>query len=246
MEEGGRLAQNRAAWNRKPGLRLVYEAIYRRIGAALVPGRTLEIGAGTGNFKEFAPDVVATDIQFAPWLDLIADAHLLPLEDGSVDNVVMVDVLHHLPRPLLGLTELARVLRPGGRIVLAEPAITLGSTLFYRYLHHEPVDFSVDPFCDAPLWDDGDPYAANQAIPTLLFVREIDRFTRAIPGLRLHSRQWLNLLAYPLSGGFQRWTLLSAAMTRSLLALEERLTPAIGRLTGFRILVVLEKTAQLE
>ena len=244
MEEGGRLAQNRAAWNRKPGLRLVYESIYRRIGAALVPGRTLEIGAGTGNFKEFAPDAVATDIQFAPWLDLIADAHQLPLEDDSVDNVVMVDVLHHLPRPLHGLTELARVLRPGGRIVLAEPAITPGSSLFYRYLHREPVDFSIGPFSDAPLWDDGDPYAANQAIPTLLFVREIDQFARAIPELRLHSRQWLNLLAYPLSGGFQRWTLLSAAMTRSLLALEERLTPTIGRLMGFRILVILEKTVR--
>jgi len=36
------------------------------------------------------------------------------------------------------------VLRPGGRAVIVEPAITWGSTLFYLLMHPEPVRMSAD------------------------------------------------------------------------------------------------------
>jgi SAM-dependent methyltransferase len=45
-------------------------------------------------------------------------AHALGLEDASVDLVTMVRVMHHLPDPAPVLAELARVLAPGGRLVL--------------------------------------------------------------------------------------------------------------------------------
>jgi hypothetical protein len=40
--------------------------------------------------------------------------------------------------------EAARVLRLGGRVLMVEPAITWGSTSFYRLFHHEPVRTSAD------------------------------------------------------------------------------------------------------
>ena len=41
----------RAIWRKKPALRAVYGDIYRRIDARRRPGRTLEIGGGSGNLK---------------------------------------------------------------------------------------------------------------------------------------------------------------------------------------------------
>ena len=98
-----------SVWNRKPVLRAIYEDFYDRIAAMCTPGLTIEIGGGIGNLKRRLPNVVVTDIQFAPWLDCVADAHHLPFADGAAANIVMVDVLHHVefPHPLL----------PGGRAV---------------------------------------------------------------------------------------------------------------------------------
>jgi ubiquinone/menaquinone biosynthesis C-methylase UbiE len=48
-----------------------------------------------------------------------ADAEALPFPDGAFDAVVGAFVVNHLPEPEDGVAELARVLRPGGRIVLA-------------------------------------------------------------------------------------------------------------------------------
>lgn len=48
------------------------------------------------------------------------DAGRLPLADESVDAVTVVDAFHHLPDPDAALAEAARVLRPGGVVVLRE------------------------------------------------------------------------------------------------------------------------------
>ena len=97
-----------------------------------MPGLTIEIGGGIGNLKHRLPQVIATDVQFARWLDCVADAQHLPFASDVIANIVMVDVLHHVEFPMLFFREAERVLRAGGRIVMVEPAITWGSTLFYR------------------------------------------------------------------------------------------------------------------
>ncbi len=44
----------------------------------------------------------------------------LPIADGELDAATLLLVLHHLPDPAAALSEAARVLRPGGRLVIAD------------------------------------------------------------------------------------------------------------------------------
>jgi SAM-dependent methyltransferase len=232
----------RRIWDRKPVLRAIYDDFYDRIAAACRPGLTIELGGGIGNLKRRLPDVIVTDIQPAPWLDCVADAQRLPFAPGVAANIVMVDVLHHLEFPVVFFREAERVLRPGGRMLMIEPAITWGSTLFYRLFHQEPVRTSADIMADGSPDPRRDPYDSNQAAPTLLATRARERFHRRFPALRIMRVDWFSLAAYPLSGGFKRWSLIGEGVARRLLEIERAIEPSLGRFTAFRMMLVVEKS----
>jgi SAM-dependent methyltransferase len=235
-----RLLEYRRTWELKPALKHIYENYYRQIIEQCRPGRTLEIGGGSGNLKAFAPDVLSTDILFAPWLDAVADAQRLPFAAASFDNIVLFDVLHHIERPRMFLAEAMRVLRPGGRLVMIEPAITPISGLFYRLMHPEPVRMADDPLATGDLSPGRDPYDSNQAIPTLLLGRDRARLATQFPELHLVEYRRIGLFSYPLSGGFRPWSLIPAAAVRPLLRLERVLEPLLGRFMAFRLIATLE------
>jgi SAM-dependent methyltransferase len=68
------------------------------------------------------PDHVRDAARRFPWLPVLeGDAADLPLPDDAVDAVVLLDVLEHVPDPAAVLTEIHRVLRPGGSLVLSVP-----------------------------------------------------------------------------------------------------------------------------
>ncbi len=101
-------------------------------------GRLLVLGLGPGHDVAHLPDgvtsVVAVEPDPAmralarrrvaacpvPVVLLSADAHELPLADGSVDAVLCACVLCSVARPPRALAELRRVLVPGGRLLLLE------------------------------------------------------------------------------------------------------------------------------
>ncbi len=231
----------RDIWARKPVLRAVYADFYRRIGAHCRPGRALEIGGGSGNLKSFAPNVVTTDIAFAPWLDAVCDAQRLPFAASTFDSIVMVDVLHHLERPVRFLAEAERVLVPGGRLVFCEPAITPLSGVFYRLFHPEPIDMSVDPIADGPLTKGRDPFESNQAIPTLLTGRFRGAMSARFPKFHLIALDRLSFVGYPLSGGFRPWCLLPRFATGAVLRTEWALRRLLGPIAAFRLLAAYER-----
>ncbi len=159
---------HRAIWARKPVLRRVYGRFFRGLLDRCSPHRPIvELGCGPGFLKRCCPDVIATDIEPTPWIDRVADATDLPFDDASVGNVVAIDVFHHLPKPMMFLGEAARVLKPGGRVVLLEPWTSLAGAAFYRHVHHESADATVDPL--DPFGDAKDPMDGNVALPRLYF-----------------------------------------------------------------------------
>jgi ubiquinone/menaquinone biosynthesis C-methylase UbiE len=100
-------------------------------------GEVLEIAVGTGrNFPFYPEEVLLTGIELSPkMLDLarrrarelgrdadlrVGDAHNLPFPDASFDTVVVTLALCTIPDDHRALAEAARVLRPGGQLLLLE------------------------------------------------------------------------------------------------------------------------------
>jgi len=116
--------------------------------ARLQPGgRLLEVGCGRGAgasliLREFQPDRLAVLDLDGEMIRLaqgylrpqpgglislyVGDVTRLPYRDGALDGVFALGVLHHVPHWRRALTEIARVLRPGGVYVLEE---------FYPFLY---------------------------------------------------------------------------------------------------------------
>jgi hypothetical protein len=125
---------------------------------------------------------------------------------------------------------------------MIEPAITPGSTLFYRLIHHEPVRTSADPLADGVPDPGRDPYDSNQAIPTLIATNHRDRFHDMFPQMRISRVDWFSFAVYPLSGGFKPWSLVTVTMAQRMLRIERKLEGPLGRLAAFRMMLVVEKT----
>jgi SAM-dependent methyltransferase len=117
--------------------------------------RVLEIGCGRGDFARWlssnsgAPAcLVAGDFSISgvagrgrnasgragrlSWL--AADIQDLPFDDRTFDTVLSFETIEHVPHPGVALRELARVLRPGGRLYLTCPSYLNLSGLYRIYL----------------------------------------------------------------------------------------------------------------
>ena len=222
-----RLVSHRQIWSKKPALRKVYADYYQRIARYLIDGPTLEIGSGSGYLREYVKEIYMADILPAPWLDISADAESLPFASRSLANIVMLDVLHHISRPLSFFSEVSRILRPGGRLVMLDPAITPISGIIYKYFHPEPVDMSVDPFQADGLQSGSDPFDSNQALPTLMFgtPKRAAKFEATYPSLQIIENKYFGFATYPMTGGFRGWCFMPSFAVGMLLALERTLEP---------------------
>ncbi len=118
----------------------------RRRLLADLRGTVLEIGAGAGaNFSFFAPDIdwigIEPNLFLHPHLERAArehgfrvdiraqEAEALDLADSSVDAVVATHVLCSVRQPARALSEIWRVLKPGGRFVFIEHVAAPPATL---------------------------------------------------------------------------------------------------------------------
>ena len=246
-----KLKRHREIWKQKKILRDIYTHWYKQILKELKndKGKTIELGAGSGNFKEFKHDVVASDIVFCEWLDISFDAHHIPFKNNSAGNIVMIDVLHHLADPAGFLHEAARVLKTGGRMILIEPFPSPFSLFIYKRFHPEPFIMDIDYFEPPPsvssvssvAKNKKDPWAANQAAAYLLFFKHRKTFLSHFRGkFKILKRKRMSCLLYPGSGGFENKAMIPEALVPFFKLLEILLVP-LRRLLAFRCYIVLEK-----
>ena len=239
------LKSHREIWQKKRILRDIYHDWYRLIIENIADNRpVLEIGPGGGNFKEFFPDVISSDYIFCEWINLNLDAHVLPFRQNSLGNIIFIDVLHHLANPVLFLSEAQRVLQNNGRLIMLEPYISSFSYIIYNYFHQEDVDFKIDVWNRRISNNKKKAFDGNSAIPTIMFSKEIERFHKEFPSLKVIKKELLTFILYPLSGGFDRKSFVPVGMMKYFDFIEKLLRP-FGRIFAFRTFVVIEKCEYL-
>lgn len=117
------------------GRRRILTALIERWRPRTEPMRILEVGCGTGSniamlqrfgtVEAIEPDDHARAFAAQRTGIAIKGGYLpdVPLEDGGYDLIVLLDVLEHIPDDKGALTALRTKLAPGGRLLLAVPAM---------------------------------------------------------------------------------------------------------------------------
>jgi SAM-dependent methyltransferase len=230
-------------WNQKPALRRAYAGFYRLIGAhlsRLPDGRVVELGSGMGNIKEFIPECLTTDMFPTPWSEQVENAYQLSFASGSLSDLILVDVFHHLKYPGTALGEFWRVLRPGGRVLMVEPSIGLLGLLVYGSLHPEGVRFNHQIAWSAPAGIDlkNPEYYTSQGNATRIFLGHA--YDRELANWKQRQVVRLSALSYLASGGYTRPQLAPDPLMPVLEA-SEKLFDLLPALFATRMLVVLTK-----
>lgn len=128
-------------------------AVTRRIAAQAAPGKVIGFEPSKGFVAEAKARAKGHDnLTFT-----LADGADLPLEDASVDHLVMHTVLTHVTDPAVLVAEAARVLKPGGHLVICDADFSKAALGNFP---HDPLDscakifvaeFVTDPFAVAKL-----------------------------------------------------------------------------------------------
>ena len=115
--------------------------------AALLAPRTrvLDVGAGSAPYRDLFAHCEYYTQDLAPLrqdqlrhgaygrLDYVSDLAAIPVPDESFDAILCTEVLEHHPEPIRVVNEIARILKPGGKLILTAP---LGSGI-----HQEPYHY---------------------------------------------------------------------------------------------------------
>jgi ubiquinone/menaquinone biosynthesis C-methylase UbiE len=108
-----------------------------------VGSRILDAGAGELRYKKFCSHLTYVSQDFAQYngkgdgkalqtrtrnnfnIDIMSNITSIPEPDGSFDAIMCIEVLEHLPEPLLAIKEFSRLLKPNGHLLLTAPFCSL-------------------------------------------------------------------------------------------------------------------------
>lgn len=146
-------ARNLPEISRKRSLEEIYEFNQRdrdkwvlaKSGTVAKGARVLDVGAGTSPYRKFFTHCDFKTHDFKKYegvklggtteyaqIDYVSDILNIPVEDNFFDVVLCTETFEHIPEPIPALKELARIIKPGGRILLTAP---LGSGLHQLPYH---------------------------------------------------------------------------------------------------------------
>ena len=154
-----------------------------------LPEGALVLNVGCGVVRRFEAACscryVATDLRPLPNVDFASDAANLPIPDHSVDAALAIELLEHVPRPWAVVEELARVLKPGGMVMISVPSAVP------RHDEHDYWRYTAEglrQLC-APAFANGEVEVFGGTFEALGYLAEY-YFSLARHGLKLRSRRF--------------------------------------------------------
>lgn len=104
----------------------------KRIVKLAAKTEEIVVNLGSGS-SDFGPSVINVDIFPYSSVDIVSSIDCLPFEDSSIDQIINIAVLEHVPNPIEVVAEFHRVLKPGGNLYCFVP--------FIQGFHASPWDF---------------------------------------------------------------------------------------------------------
>lgn len=227
----GHVGQRLNAWRKRTPLNpywLDWRHLRRSV-ESLVPhatGTLLDVGVSEGPYRELFEPVVDqyVGLEYPPsildkqpemWdmlprvkqlVQVFGDGAHLPVRTGSVDTVLSTEVLEHVPDPRALVDEMARVLRPGGKLLLTVPFIQPLHELpsdYYRFTPSSLARFVEDAGLEVEsITPRGNFASANGAMLSQWLVRSIGAKRRQSDGSVVPSA-WRSLLLLPITATIQ-------------------------------------------
>ena len=225
-------------------INFIYETIYQEMHLIAIkylksrPLRTLEIGAGSlSKAERYFNNIQLSDgsavSRFGKENQLIAEN--LPFEDKVFDVVIAKDTLHHFSDAEKALSEISRVLKPGGLFIVSEPYWSLLGRLVFKFIH--PENWETNPVelkNSSP-----NPFDANQATLLCLQSRKFNDIV-VKNFLTLEVSRPTYGLSYLLSGGLNWRNKIPFSLLRRI-DRTERYLGTFKYLTGLNVLATFKK-----
>lgn len=228
--------------NKKTALRQFYLDMYSRFNHCLKQcpkeGLVLELGSGGGFLKSVLPEVITSDVLAYPGVDQTIDGASLPFPDQSLRAIFMLNVFHHLPNVAAFLMEAQRCLVPKGRLFIIDQHLGWLSKPIYTHLHHEPINMDTSEW----KFDTTGPLSgANQALAWIVFRRDLHKFKKLYPNLKLLRYAPHTPIRYWLAGGLKNWSLIPGFLG-SWVTVFDRIFVQISPDAGSFVDIEIEKT----
>ncbi|OHA30082.1 MAG: hypothetical protein A3G52_02280 [Candidatus Taylorbacteria bacterium RIFCSPLOWO2_12_FULL_43_20] len=105
--------------------------------AHFVSGKTLDFGAGSAKYRNLivphTSEYITFDMIKGTNIDVVGDALNPPFPNNHFDTVISTQVLEHVEKPWIMVSEIGRILKPGGVCIITAP--------FMAPYHADPHDF---------------------------------------------------------------------------------------------------------
>lgn len=242
LDDPCRYESLKATITKKALLQSIYADVYDKYRNCLMlsppNGIALELGSGAGFAKKRIPEILTSDVIPYEGIDRVVDATHMPFSNDALRCIFMFNVFHHIANVDLFFMEAKRCLAPGGRILIVDQHPGWFGYPIYNFFHHETFDASVIQWT----FNSSGPLShANGALAWIVFKRDRKIFEQKYPCFRIEKYEPHTPLAYWLSGGLKRWSLIPGQLIKSIKKIDSlliKVSPRFGSFADIELLKI--------